>query len=98
LSVRAGAPLSHAHLGWERFTDRIIQVLHEKREHIVFLLWGSSAQKKGAIIDRQRHCVLSAPHPSPLSAYRGFFGCRHFSKANGYLRENGGQEIDWRLD
>jgi len=98
LSVRAGAPQSHANLGWERFTDRVIQAVNEQRDHVVFMLWGSSAQKKGAMIDRRRHCVLTAPHPSPLSAYRGFLGCRHFSKANEYLRNNGAQEIDWRID
>lgn len=98
LTVRAGAPQSHAQLGWERFTDTIIRVLNERREHIVFMLWGSSAQKKGAMIDRHRHCVLTAPHPSPLSAHRGFFGCRHFSKANAYLTSVGLPPIEWRLE
>lgn len=98
LSVRAGEPQSHANLGWERFTDRIVQALNNERQHLVFLLWGSSAQRKGAIIDRQRHCVLTAPHPSPLSAHRGFLGCRHFSKANDYLRAVGAGEVDWRIE
>jgi len=89
---RAG---SHQGKGWERFTDRIVAVLNEQREHLVFMLWGSYAQKKGAIVDRHRHCVLTAPHPSPLSAHRGFFGCRHFSKANAYLEANGQDPIDW---
>ena len=72
-----------------------IAVLNERREHLVFLLWGSYAQKKGAIVDRKRHCVLTAPHPSPLSAHRGFFGCRHFSAANAYLEAHGQPAIDW---
>lgn len=97
LTVRAGAPQSHANLGWERFTDTIIRALNEKREHLVFMLWGGSAQKKGAMIDGQRHCILTAPHPSPLSAHRGFIGCRHFSLANSYLSSHGLTEIDWRL-
>jgi len=97
LTVRAGEPQSHAHLGWERFTDTIIRVLNERREHLVFMLWGASAQKKGAFIDRHRHCVLTAPHPSPLSAHRGFLGCKHFSRANTYLESVGLPPIDWRL-
>ena len=72
-----------------------MDVLNERRQHLVFMLWGSYAQRKGAKLDRQRHCVLSAPHPSPLSAHRGFFGCDHFPKANGYLTEKGIQPIDW---
>jgi len=98
LTVRAGEPQSHAELGWERFTDTIIRALNERREHLVFMLWGSSAQKKGAMIDRQRHCVLTAPHPSPLSAHRGFLGCKHFSKANAYRENLGLTPIDWRLE
>lgn len=97
LTVRAGQAHSHAPLGWERFTDRVVAVLNEAREHLVFMLWGSHAQKKGAIIDRSRHLVLTAPHPSPLSAHRGFFGCRHFSQANGYLKQHGLGEIDWQV-
>lgn len=97
LTVRAGQAHSHAPLGWERFTDHVIAQLNEHREHLVFLLWGSHAQKKGAFIDRSRHLVLTAPHPSPLSAYRGFFGCRHFSQANAYLKAQGLGEIDWQV-
>ena len=97
LSVRAGQAHSHAALGWEQFTDRVIAQLNEYREHIVFMLWGSHAQKKGAFIDRRRHLVLSSPHPSPLSAYRGFFGCKHFSQANAYLAAHGTAVIDWQV-
>ncbi len=78
LTVRAGQAHSHASLGWETFTDKVISLINQHREGVVFLLWGSHAQKKGAIIDKQRHHVLKAPHPSPLSAHRGFFGCNHF--------------------
>jgi uracil-DNA glycosylase len=95
LTVERSRAGSHQGKGWEIFTDRIVAVLNEQREHLVFLLWGSYAQKKGAIVDRQRHCVLTAPHPSPLSAHRGFFGCRHFSAANAYLEANGRTPIDW---
>lgn len=97
LTVRQGQAHSHAHLGWEIFTDKVIAQLNQHREHLVFLLWGSHAQKKGQFIDRSRHCVLTAPHPSPLSAHRGFLGCRHFSKANAYLSEKGIQTINWQL-
>ncbi|WP_308025185.1 uracil-DNA glycosylase [Neisseria oralis] len=97
LTVRAGQAHSHAALGWEQFTDRVITQLNEYREHIVFMLWGSHAQKKGAFIDRRRHLVLSSPHPSPLSAYRGFFGCKHFSQANAYLAAHGTAVIDWQV-
>jgi uracil-DNA glycosylase len=97
LSVRAGQAGSHAGKGWEVFTDEVIGLLNREREGLVFLLWGSYAQKKGGLVDRQRHCVLRAPHPSPLSAYRGFIGCGHFSAANRYLRGRGGQPIDWSL-
>lgn len=97
LTVRAGQAHSHAPLGWEQFTDRVVAVLNEAREHLVFMLWGSHAQKKGTIIDRSRHLVLTAPHPSPLSAHRGFFGCRHFSQANSYLKQHGLGEIDWQV-
>ena len=95
LTVVAGRSGSHQGYGWERFTDQIVNVVNEQREHVVFLLWGSPAQKKGAIVDRNRHYVLSAPHPSPLSAERGFFGCRHFSKTNSYLQSRGYEPIDW---
>jgi uracil-DNA glycosylase len=97
LTVEAGKPGSHAGRGWEAFTDAVIESLNQQREGIVFMLWGSYAQKKGALIDRVRHCVLRAPHPSPLSAYRGFIGCGHFSTANRYLGARGGAGIDWRL-
>ena len=95
LTVEKGRAASHQGRGWERFTDCIVNVLNERCEHLVFLLWGSYAQKKGAIVDRARHLVLTAPHPSPLAAHRGFFGCRHFSRANDYLREHGLEPIDW---
>ncbi len=95
LTVEQRRAASHQGRGWEVFTDRIVNLLNEKREHLVFMLWGSYAQKKGAQIDRGRHLVLTAPHPSPLSAHRGFFGCRHFSQANRYLVEHGELPIDW---
>ena len=95
LTVRAGQAHSHASLGWETFTDKVISLINEHREGVVFLLWGSHAQKKGAIIDRQRHHVLKAPHPSPLSAHRGFFGCNHFVLANEWLEKRGETPIDW---
>ena len=97
LTVRAHQAHSHANLGWETFTDRVIAQLNEHRQNIVFMLWGSHAQKKGAMIDRRRHLVLTAPHPSPLSAYRGFFGCKHFSQANAYLAQHGIAPIDWQI-
>ncbi|MCS4533349.1 uracil-DNA glycosylase [Neisseria montereyensis] len=97
LTVRAGQAHSHAALGWEQFTDRVIAQLNNHREHIVFLLWGSHAQKKGAFIDRNRHLVLAAPHPSPLSAHRGFFGCKHFSRTNHYLEKHGITPINWQV-
>jgi uracil-DNA glycosylase len=97
LTVERGKAGSHQGRGWEQFTDAIIAALNEKRENLVFLLWGSYAQRKGEFIDRQRHLVLEAPHPSPFSANRGFFGCRHFSKANHYLREYGRAPVDWQL-
>lgn len=98
LTVRAHNAASHAGRGWERFTDAVIERLNREREHLVFMLWGSYAQKKGAIIDRSRHLVLTAPHPSPLSAHRGFFGCRHFSQANAYLASHGMTPVDWNLN
>lgn len=97
LTVEQGKAHSHANIGWETFTDKVIAQLNQHREKLVFLLWGSHAQKKGQFIDRSRHCVLTAPHPSPLSAHRGFLGCRHFSRANDYLRTQGIQEINWQL-
>jgi len=98
LTVEEGKAGSHANRGWEKFTDRVIRELNDRREHIVFMLWGAYAQKKGAFIDRQKHMVLEAPHPSPLSAYRGFLGCGHFAKANQYLQEHGIAAINWRID
>ena len=95
LTVRASQAGSHQKRGWEEFTDAAIRELAKRRENIVFILWGSYAQKKGAFIDRNRHLVLSSPHPSPLSAYQGFFGNNHFSRANRYLAEHGKKEIIW---
>lgn len=95
LTVRAHQAGSHQNKGWEAFTDAVIHRLATERNHIVFILWGSYAQRKGSFIDRNRHCVLQSPHPSPLSAYRGFFGNKHFSRANAYLIENGYKPIDW---
>ncbi|NDL65700.1 uracil-DNA glycosylase [Acerihabitans arboris] len=96
LTVEAGKAHSHASLGWETFTDKVIAVLNEQRDGIVFMLWGSHAQKKGAIIDPKRHHILKAPHPSPLSAHRGFLGCGHFSRANMLLEQQGRPVIDWQ--
>ncbi|WP_075181544.1 uracil-DNA glycosylase [Pantoea sp. 1.19] len=96
LTVERGQAHSHARLGWETFTDRVIAAINAQREGVVFLLWGAHAQRKGAIIDRKRHHVLQAPHPSPLSAHRGFFGCRHFSQANALLVQQGLTPIDWQ--
>ena len=95
LTVRAHQAGSHQRQGWESFTDAAIRALAEEREHLVFILWGSYAQKKGAFIDRSRHLVLSSAHPSPLSAYQGFFGNKHFSLANAYLEEHGKTPIKW---
>jgi len=97
LTVRAGQAGSHQNQGWEWFTDQVIERLAREREHLVFLLWGSYAQKKGRIIDAQRHRVLRSVHPSPLSAHRGFIGCGHFSAANQYLVRQGLTPIDWSL-
>lgn len=97
LTVERGQAHSHSKIGWERFTDKVIEQLNQHTEGLVFMLWGSHAQKKGRIIDKQRHHVLAGPHPSPLSAYRGFFGCKHFSQANRLLAEQGKQPINWRL-
>ena len=94
LTVEKGNPASHSGKGWEEFTDKIIQILNLK-ENLVFLLWGSYAQRKGSIIDPKKHKVLEAPHPSPLSAHRGFFGCKHFSQANDYLCKIGKSPIRW---
>ena len=95
LTVREHQAGSHQGHGWETFTDAVIKVLAEQREHLVFILWGSYAQHKGAFIDRSRHLVLQSAHPSPLSAYRGFFGNKHFSQANEYLKAHGVEPIRW---
>ena len=97
LTVEQGQAGSHAKRGWERFTSRVIELVNERCEHCVFLLWGSYAQRKGEQIDRTRHCVLTSVHPSPLSAHRGFIGNGHFSAANDYLVSNGLAPIDWSL-
>jgi len=97
LSVEHASAGSHQGKGWERFTDRVIDVINAQCDNVVFMLWGSYAQNKGGAINRDKHLVLSAPHPSPLSAHRGFLGCRHFSKANEYLRANNKPEIDWQI-
>lgn len=95
LTVRKGLAASHSGIGWETVTDAAVRALAEKRSGLVFLLWGSHAIRKGEFIDRTRHLVLTAPHPSPLSAHRGFFGCRHFSRANSYLISQGKEPIQW---
>ena len=95
--MEAGKAGSHQKKGWEQFTDRIVELLNEEREHLVFILWGSYAQKKGAKIDRKKHFVIESPHPSPLSSHRGFFGSKPFSKANAYLKKQGLEPIDWCL-
>ena len=97
LTVEEGRAGAHAGKGWEGFTDHVVETLNREREGLVFLLWGSYAQAKGRVIDRQRHCILRAPHPSPLSAHRGFLGCGHFSAANDYLARRGAAPIDWSL-
>jgi uracil-DNA glycosylase len=96
LTVRAATPGSHQKKGWELFTDAAIKKLSDGREHLVFLLWGNYAKQKGAVIDRSKHCVLEAAHPSPFSVHNGFFGCKHFSKANEYLKKHGEGKVDWR--
>ena len=97
LTVTKGRAGSHQNQGWEKFTDRILSLLNEQKSHLVFILWGSYALMKGKFLDHKRHLVLKAPHPSPLSAHRGFFGCGHFSKANEYLSSAGKNKIDWSL-
>ncbi len=98
LTVRAGEPNSHKTLGWTRFTDRIISLLNQRPQPMVFLLWGKNALDKKALITQSRHLILESVHPSPLSAYRGFLGCRHFSKTNRFLTENGMAPIDWQIE
>ena len=97
LTVEMGQAASHRERGWERFTDAVVRLVNDKPEPVVFMLWGSYAQKKAAFVDSSRHLVLKAAHPSPLSAHSGFFGCRHFSKANAYLESKGLRPIDWAL-
>lgn len=97
LTVEMGLAASHRDRGWERFTDAVIRLVNAKQEPVVFMLWGSYAQKKAAFVDASRHLVLKAPHPSPLSAHSGFLGCRHFSKANAFLESRGLEPIDWAL-
>ncbi|PNH89952.1 uracil-DNA glycosylase [Vibrio diazotrophicus] len=96
LTVEQGKAHSHAKTGWETFTDRVIDALNQHRQGVIFLLWGSHAQKKGQMIDRSKHHVLMAPHPSPLSAHRGFLGCKHFSQTNQILKQLGQMPIDWQ--
>ena len=96
LTVQAGQAHSHAKIGWETFTDHVIAAVDQYLDGVVFLLWGSPAQKKGQFINRQKHHVLTAVHPSPLSAHRGFFGCQHFSKANSLIIQQGKTPIDWQ--
>lgn len=98
LTVREGQANSHKGMGWEIFTDRVIELLNEREKPIVFLLWGGNAKQKMRLITNPNHLILQAAHPSPLSAYNGFFGCRHFSKANEFLTANGMEPIDWRVD
>ena len=95
LSVRHGQAGSHSHLGWQLFTDTVIKAVSQHTSHVVFILWGSHAQKKAPLIDQSSHAILQAPHPSPLSAHRGFLGCRHFSKTNEYLKQHGKEPIKW---
>jgi uracil-DNA glycosylase len=97
LTVRASEPFSHKERGWERFTDQVIRTISDQREHIVFILWGAPAGKKASLIDGAKHLILKAPHPSPLSSYRGFFGSKPFSSTNRYLASNGITPIEWCL-
>ncbi len=97
LTVEKNTPAVHANQGWELFTDQIINLLNENKDHLVFILWGAYANKKSELIDTDKHLILSAPHPSPFSAHKGFFGCRHFSRTNHYLKSNKQQTIDWRI-
>ena len=97
LTVEEGKTQAHQGKGWETFTDKIIETINHKCEHVVFILWGKYAQKKGKMIDETKHCIIKTPHPSPLSAYRGFFGSKVFSKTNTYLKQQGKRPIDWQL-
>ena len=98
LTVRAHQAASHQNKGWEEFTDAAIRIVNEQDRPIVFLLWGGFAQKKAAMLNNPKHLILKAPHPSPLSVYRGFYGCKHFSKANEFLKANGITPIDWQIE
>ncbi|MCR5624154.1 MAG: uracil-DNA glycosylase [Lachnospiraceae bacterium] len=98
LTVRAHEAFSHANHGWETFTDAVIEALNKEDRPIVYMLWGNPAKEKGKHLDNPKQLVLKSAHPSPLSAYRGFFGCRHFSTANRFLKENGLEEIDWQIE
>lgn len=98
LTVREHSANSHANCGWSWFTDSVISLLNENKQNLVFLLWGGNARRKAELIDKSKHCVLECAHPSPLSAYNGFFGCRHFSKTNAYLKAHGKSPIDWDLN
>jgi len=98
LTVRSAEPMSHSKLGWHTFTDAVISKISAVKKNVVFILWGKFAQEKIQLINVQQHCVLKAPHPSPLAAHNGFFGCRHFSKTNQYLMKNGIDPIDWALE
>ena len=95
--MRAHRANSHKDCGWTWFTDSVIKLISDKREHVVFILWGANARSKKALIDKSKHLILECAHPSPLSAFNGFFGCRHFSKANAYLAQHGETPIDWDL-
>ena len=98
LTVRAHQAGSHRGRGWEQFTDAIIRAVNSQNRPVVYMLWGAPAQAKRQMLDNPRHLVLTAPHPSPLSAYRGFFGCRHFSQCNAFLEEHGEKPIDWQIE
>lgn len=98
LTVRAHYANSHKDIGWEEFTDAAIKAVNAKDAPVVFMLWGVPAGRKAALLNNPKHLVLKAPHPSPLSAYRGFFGCKHFSKANEFLKENGAEPVDWQIE
>jgi uracil-DNA glycosylase len=97
LTVRAGEPMSHSKIGWAQFTDEVIKKISAEKKNVVFILWGKFAQEKKLLIDETKHCILKSAHPSPLSAHAGFFGCKHFSKANEYLMSKGIDPIDWKI-
>ena len=97
LTVEKNTPAAHANQGWELFTDQVINLLNDNKDHLVFILWGAYANKKSELIDSNKHLILSAPHPSPFSAHKGFFGCKHFSETNHYLKSIKQQTIDWSI-